>query len=138
MNQTAMDLQKKIVVALARGIDAPWERIVVNYEMQAEDGGLTEDRRGFYVAPDGVGGFHKGSLTFDTTVKTLFRDLRDEMQRSEGQGWGTCDLVIDQPGKFRFNFSYEPPKRINGVFDDESMGRFDRYLETYKAERAGT
>lgn len=137
MNQTAMDLQKKIVVALARGVDDAWERIVVNYEMQEEDGGVTEDRRGFYIASDGSGGFRKASLIFDATVKTLFRDLREEMRRTEGQGWGTCDLVVDQPGKFRFNFSYAPPKRINGVFDDDSMGRFDHYLETYKAERAG-
>jgi len=136
MNQTTMELQKKIVVALARGIHGPWERIVVNYEMQEEDGGVTEDRRGFSIAPDGSGGFRKDGVTFDLTVKGLFRELREEMQRSEGQAWGTCDLIVDQPGRFRFNFSYERPKRINGVFDDESMGRFDRYLETYKAERA--
>jgi len=57
------------------------------------------------------------------------------MQRLEGRGWGTSDLVVDQPG-FRFNFSHDPPKRINGVFDEEPMGRFDRYLETYRTERA--
>ena len=44
-------------------------------------------------------------------------------------------IVVDQPGKFKLSFSYDPPKRINGVFDDDSMGRFDRYLETYEAER---
>ena len=138
MNKTAMELQKNIVVALASTIDAPWERIVVNYEIQEEDAGLTEDRRGFTIIPDGAGDFRKGQLSFDTTVKNLFRELRAEIQRSEGQGWGTCDLIVDQPGRFRFNFSYDPPKRINGVFDEQSMGRFDRYLDTYKAERAGT
>jgi hypothetical protein len=141
MDQTAVDLQKKIVGALARSIDGAWERIVVNYEMQEEDGGLTEDRRGFYITPDAAGGYRKAGLTFDAAVKDLFHALRETMQRSEGQGqhkgWGICDLVVDQPGRFRFNFSYDSPKRINGVFDDESMGRFDRYLDTYKAERAG-
>lgn len=137
MNDTAMELQKKIVVALARSVSEPWERIVVNYEMQEEDGGLTEDRRGFSIATDGAGGYRKATLTFDATAKDLFRALQQEMQRSEGKGWGTCDLVVDQPGRFRFNFSYDPPKRINGVFDEESMGRFDRYLETYAAERGG-
>ena len=137
MNQTAMDLQKKIVSALAHSIDGAWERIMVNYEMQEEDGGLTEDRRGFYIVLDGAGGYRKVGLVFDSAVKDLFRALRETMQSSEGQGWGTCDLVIDQPGRFRFNFSYDPPKRINGVFDDESMGRFDRYLDAYKAERTG-
>jgi hypothetical protein len=46
-------------------------------------------------------------------------------------------MVVDRPGRFRFSFSYDPPKRINGIFDDDSMGRFDRYLERYKAERSG-
>ena len=136
MNKTAMELQKNIVVALASTIDAPWKRIVVNYEIQEEDGSLIEDRRGFTIIPDGAGDFRKGQLAFDTEVKGLFRELRAEIQRSEGQGWGTCDLIVDQPGRFRFNFSYDPPKRINGVFDEQSMGRFDRYLDTYKAERA--
>jgi hypothetical protein len=43
---------------------------------------------------------------------------------------------VDQQGKFRFSFSCDPPKRINGIYDDDSMGRFNRYLETYEAERA--
>lgn len=43
MNQQAMELQKAIAVMLARGVAEPWERIVVNYEMQEEDGALTED-----------------------------------------------------------------------------------------------
>ena len=138
MNKTVMDLQKTIVVAIAGTIDAPWERIVANYELQDEDNGLTEDRLGFYIVSDGTGGFRKVPLKFHAIVKDLFRELRAEIQRSEGQGWGTCDLVVDQPGRFRFDFSYERPKRVNGVFDDQSMGRFDRYLDTYKAERAGT
>jgi Protein of unknown function, DUF600 len=138
MNKTAMDLQKTIVVAIAGALDAHWERIVVNYEIQDKDGGLTEDRRGFYIVSDGSGDVRKRPLKFHAIVKDLFRKLRAEIQQSEGQAWGTCDLVIDQPGRFRFDFSYDPPKRINGVLDDQSKGRFDRYLETYKAKRAGT
>ncbi len=131
-----MNLQKAIVAALARGIPDAWERIVVNYEMQEEDGGLTEDRRGFYIAKGPTGELRKSDLAFSPEVKAMFREMNDEIRRAEGERWGTCDLVVDQPGKFRFSFSYGPPKRINGVFDDDSMGRFDRYLETYKAERA--
>jgi hypothetical protein len=137
MNNAVMEVQKKIVAALSRTIGAQWEWTVVNCEMQEEDGGPTEDRRGFYITPDGTGGFHKASLTFDTTAKDLFRALGLEMRRSKGQGRGGCDLVVDQSGRLRFNFSYDPPRRINGVFDEASMGRFDRYLQTYAAERAG-
>jgi hypothetical protein len=135
MNETTMNLQKAIVTALAREIPDAWERIVVNYEMQEEDGGLTEDRLGFYIEKDAAGNLRESELAFTPEVKRLFREMNDEIRRSEGERWGTCDLVVDQPGKFKFSFSYDPPKRINGVFDDDSMGRFDRYLETYKAER---
>jgi Protein of unknown function, DUF600 len=135
MNETTMNLQRAIVTALARDLPDAWERIVVNYEIQEEDGGLTEDRLGFYIAKDAAGGFRESELAFTPEVKRLFREMNDEVQRSEGERWGTCDLVVDQPGKFKFSFSYDRPKRINGVFDDESMGRFDRYLETYNAER---
>jgi hypothetical protein len=58
------------------------------------------------------------------------------MRRTGGTRWGTCDLVVDQPGEFRFSFSYDPPKRINGIFDDDSMDRFTYYLERYEAERS--
>ncbi len=136
MDQATINLQEAIVTTLARGIPGAWERIVVNYEMQEEDGGLTEDRRGFYITKDATGDFRKGELAFSSEVKALFRQMNDKIHQTEGHRWGTCDLVVDQSGKFRFNFSYDPPKRINGVFDDDSMGRFDRYLETYKAERA--
>jgi hypothetical protein len=135
MNQTVQDLRKAIIVALAGAIAEQWERIVVNYEMQEEYGGLTEDRLGFYILKDPSGEFHELGLKFTPEVKGLFRKMNDEMQRTVGERWGTCDLVVDQPGQFNFNFSYDPPKRINGVFDENSMGRLDRYLETYKTEQ---
>ena len=50
MNQAAMHLQEAIVAALVRDISGGWERIVVNYEMQEDDGGLVEERRGFYIS----------------------------------------------------------------------------------------
>jgi hypothetical protein len=136
MNRAAMDLQKAIVTTLIRDITGGWERIVVNYEMQEEDGGLVEDRLGFYISQDAKQALTMNDLAFGPGLKELFRRLNEEMQRTEGARWGTCDLVVDQPGKFRFGFSYDPPKRINGVFDDDSMDRFDHYLETYKAERS--
>ena len=32
--------------------------------------------------------------------------------------WGTCTVVIDRCGHYQFEFSYEPPPRLNGVYDD--------------------
>jgi Protein of unknown function, DUF600 len=136
MSETVMNLQKAIVTALARGIPDAWERIVVNYEMQEEDDGLTEDRLGFYIAKDPTGELRESDLVFSPEVKAMFREMNDEIKRTAGDRWGTCDLVVDKSGEFRFKFSYDRPKRINGVFDDDSLGRFNRYLESYKAEHA--
>ncbi len=44
-------------------------------------------------------------LTFGRELKELFRTLSEETQRAEGARWGICDLVVDQPGRFRFSFS---------------------------------
>jgi hypothetical protein len=72
---------------------------------------------------------------FSPEVKTMFYEMNDETKRSACSRWRT-DLVVDKSGEFRSKFSYDPPKRMNAVFDDDSLGRFNRYLETYKAERA--
>ena len=66
----------------------------------------------------------------------MFREMNNEIKRTTGDRWGTCDPVVDKSGEFRFKLSYDRPKRINGVFDDDSLGRFNRYLESYKAEHA--
>jgi hypothetical protein len=136
VDQAAVDLQKAIVAALIGGTAGEWLRIVVNYEVQEDDGGLIEDRLGFYIAEDAQQVLATHTLVFGPELKDLFRGLNQEMGRTGGARWGTCDLVVDPPGRFRFSFSYDPPKRINGIFDDDSMGRFDRYLEVYQAERS--
>src|SRR5215475_1102318 len=106
MNQTMVDLQKAIVAALVRGNGEDWERIVVNYEMQEENGGLIEDRLGFYIVKDRWGEFREVGLEFTPEVKGLFRKLNDEIERTVGERWGTSDLVVDRPGHFNFSFSY--------------------------------
>lgn len=138
MNPTIVRLQEAIVTALAGTIPEPWERIVVNYEMQEKETGLAHDRLAFYIARDAAGNFRDVDLKIKPPVRDLFTQMNDEFQRSVGQRWGICDLVVDPPGRFRFDFSYDPPKRLNGVFDEQSYDRFNtaKYLETFKAERA--
>jgi len=131
-----MNLQKAIVTPLTRGIPDAWERIVVNYEMQEEDDGSTEDRLGLYIAKGPTGDLRESELVFSPEVRAMFREMNNEIKRTTGDRWGTCDPVVDKSGEFRFKLSYDRPKRINGVFDDDSLGRFNRYLESYKAEHA--
>lgn len=131
-----MNLQKAIVTVLTRGIPDAWERIVVNCEMQEEDDGSTEDRLGLYIAKGPTGDLRESELVFSPEVRAMFREMNNEIKRTTGDRWGTCDPVVDKSGEFRFKLSYDRPKRINGVFDDDSLGRFNRYLESYKAEHA--
>jgi hypothetical protein len=136
MSETVMNLQKAIMTALTRGIPDAWERIVVNCEMQEEDDGSTEDRLGLYIAKGPTGDLRESELVFSPEVRAMFREMNNEIKRTTGDRWGTCDPVVDKSGEFRFKLSYDRPKRINGVFDDDSLGRFNRYLESYKAEHA--
>lgn len=137
MNPTIMRLQEAIVTALVGTVSERWERIVVNYEMLEKDGGVAHDRLAFYITRDAAGDFRDSDLDLKPQVRDLFTQMNDEFQRSVGQRWGSCDLVVDPPAKYRFDFSYDPPKRLNGVFDEQSYDRFGpRYLENYKAERA--
>lgn len=54
----------------------------------------------------------------------------------DGQNWGSCELTIDQPGTYRFNFSYEPPARLHGIWDEQRAERLDNYLTHYLADMA--
>ena len=58
------------------------------------------------------------------------------INHAETELGSACDFVLNNTGRFDFKYDYGPPRRLNCVLDDTSMGRFDRYLETYRAERA--
>ena len=60
------------------------------------------------------------------------------MADTSGQTWSSCELIIDASGHYNFSFSYGPPKRINGILDEESYDRYNNYLDIYKAELAAT
>ena len=136
MNLKTLQLQKQIAQGLANSMTEPWERIVVNLETAIMPDGRDVDYRFFYISSSGNDDFKKTSvkeLPEDVTI--FFTELNDAMVESEGDRWGTCDFILNSSGKFDFKFDYGPPRRLNGVFNDISMGRFDRYLDEFRAER---
>ncbi|WP_158932223.1 immunity protein YezG family protein [Acidisphaera sp. S103] len=138
MNLQALELQKSLARAVSDAMQESWERIVVNYEMLTTDEGREVDYCAFYISAAG-GDFQETSLrTLPDAVDDLFIQLNDLMAKTENERWGTCDLVIDRSGQYKFNFDYAAPRRVNGIFDEQSQGRFDRYLETYKTDRGRT
>jgi hypothetical protein len=52
--------------------------------------------------------------------------------------WTVFDLEVDADGTFRSNLGYDQPKRSNGIMDEESLGRFETYLDTWIAEHGAT
>ena len=58
-------------------------------------------------------------------VTAMFRQMNDkiqlnhEIQRTEGERWRTCDLMVEPRGKFRSSLSFDPPKQISIVSDDD-------------------
>jgi hypothetical protein len=58
----------------------------------------------------------------------------NQLSAEPGPRWTTLDLTVDADGSFRLTPGYEPPKRSRGIHDEESLGRFERYLDTWVAE----
>ena len=135
---SAVDLQDQIAQGLVDAMPEPWERIVVNLEMEKTAEGRVLDYQYFYIAPSTDGDFKSESdIRLPEEVRKQFIALNDAIFESAGDRWGICDLIIDNStGKYDFEYKYEPPKRLNDIFDDSSMGRFNDYLDTFRAERA--
>ena len=125
-------LQEAVVVSVIQSIPEEWERVVINYEMMYTEEGHEENRLGFYIVKDDSGTLAKQRLGFAPPEIKALRLLNEGSIDINREHWGICELVIDRNGKYTMTFSFERPKRINGIHDEESYYRFGKYLETYK------
>jgi hypothetical protein len=50
-----------------------------------------------------------------------FVALRETMADAIGARWRSCTVVFNSDGHYQFDFSYEPPPRLNGVYNDITM-----------------
>ena len=136
MNPRIATLQGNLVQAMAEHIDDDWERIFINYEMKQSGEGYLVDYILFYIKVTPDGDFEEVSLpSASEAINGAFIALADAMA-TDGDRWGSCDVFVDADGQYRLTFSYDPPKRIEGVLDHSSSDRFDDYLDQYRAERA--
>ena len=71
-------------------------------------------------------------LPYEVTQELL--TLRELVPDRDGEKWSTCELIIEHTGEYRFNFSYGVPKRLNGIFDEESYDRFRNYAHKYSQD----
>ncbi len=136
MNSSIVGLQAKIVQAVADRIADDWDRIFVNYEMELTDDGRLVDYVLFYIRTGAGGELEKISVRGGSDeIDDAYIALADAMTR-DGEPWKSCDLTLDADGRFGFQFFHDAHRRLDGVLDYASYGRFRDYLERYRAERA--
>lgn len=115
--QSLIDLQNRIVVTTANAIKGEWDAAVIDIEIDHVDGEQTENCLALSFRLQ-QGDWKRSSFQLPFECYDLFVTLRDA---SSGQRWTSCTLEFDSNGKYKFRYSYEPPRRLNGIHDDEAM-----------------
>ena len=117
--------QDQIVTTLANAIREPWKFVVVNIEIDVIDGDQTENCIVLSYTKK-LWRLIQRSEELPHELYDQFAALRDHMAESNDSSWGSCTLVFEKSGRYRFEFSYEPPSRLNGIHDEDSMmAKFD-------------
>ncbi len=113
-------LQDAIAASITRGVHVEWNRIVVNIEIDTIDGEQTENCLAL--------SFKSSSNTWTRTSFRLpfecydqFVGLRNSMDGTSNSPWKSCTFEVDPGGKYKFAFSYDSPRRLNGLHDDIAM-----------------
>lgn len=109
-----------------------WARLVGNWEASLLDGAVHLNWITLAVVDLGDR-WAAGRFDHDEQLYDLVAALHEGMA-SAGERWTVLDLEVDRDGAFRTRFGYGPPTRTLGRRDEESLGRFERYLDTWVAE----
>ncbi len=136
MDMATLNAQTAVVRTFVQLTPIPWGQIVVNLELDEDEEGYHTDCLAFAVVPDDSG-YSEYEIRLDRPGRDAIFALHKAMG-GEGASWQSFDLVVEPDGAFTFDFSYEAPKRLNGVFDQHSYHRFDHYAAEFAARRAGT
>lgn len=122
------------MLAVTHAIRDTWERVVINMEMEYDDEEKEPilDTACFYIKSTAEGDYEQVAHELDRETELLFEAPNDLSLDLNQERWGSCDLVIDCSGKYRFKFDFEKPKRLGGIFDEQSVYRFNNYLQHYK------
>ncbi len=136
MDRAILTAQADVVRAFAQLAPDPWEQIVVNLELEEDGTGYRTDCLAFAVVLDG-GGYVDREFDLDRSGRDTVYALRTAM-RARGEAWHSFDLLIEADGHYDLTFSYDPPKRLNGILDQQSYHRFDHYAAEFAARRPGS
>lgn len=129
------DQLERIVHRFADVAPRNWVRLVGNWEASTgQSGELTLNYLTLAVV-DGGDRWLFGQVGYDEPLYDLVAQLQPMAAADDPEhAWTVLDLEVDQDGTFRVEFGYDPPKRARGILDEESMGRFETYLDRWVAE----
>lgn len=132
MNEQERTLLEQLVARLASRAPRRWQRVVLNWELEQDaDGDFVDDIYLFCVVKSFSSGLSKNQdVEADPEDGDLVHALRTSMAE-RGSAWSTLDLEIDNDGDYRVDFDYDSPRRLHGIDDEQSVGRFENYLTTY-------
>lgn len=110
-----------------------WARLHGNWEAHHDDHGTLTLNYITVAIVAGDGDWLYGQIAYDHDLYHAVLDLNQRMTgHDEQHRWTTFDLEIDaEPPAYRVDFDYDPPKRVNGIDDHQSTGRFRDYLQTW-------
>jgi len=112
-----------------------WARLLGNWEATVDDTGAVSLNWITTAVVDGGDRWLYGQVGFDEELYDAVVRLNElSAQDGPGRRWTTLDLRLDADGTIAVDLGYDEPKRTNGVHDEESLGRFESYLDTWVAE----
>ncbi|MEO9337391.1 hypothetical protein ABFT80_08150 [Mesorhizobium sp. SB112] len=136
----ALQMQADIARAVAQCVsnvndgewgDREWLRLVVNFEGLWSSKEPVTSSISFAIARNTDGSLEKVSFRLSPDTKAKFASLAETMKGTGGSAWTVSDLVIENDGRYNFQFSYDPPYRLGGNLHDK---RFLDYLDRHRAE----
>lgn len=128
-----------IVQRFAATAPEKWVRLVGNWEAFHDDVGELTLNYITLAVVDGGDRWLFGQVGYDEQLYDAVVKL-NELAAQEGadRRWTVLDLEIDADLTYRANLGYDPPKRARGIHDEDSLGRFENYLDTWIAEHGRT
>jgi hypothetical protein len=105
-----------------------WERIAIDVEIETSGGRRISAQTSVIARRPGQP-FEDLDFRLSMRAKDALIALREAMRDDRG-AWSTCRLRMDRDGRFEFDFSYEPPRRLGGdLLYSPLLGHLDRYLD---------
>lgn len=112
-----------------------WARLVGNWEAVVDDSGTVLLDSITTAVVHGGDRWLYGQIGHDQSLYDAVVRLNEQSaEAGPDHRWTTLDLRVDPDGELQVDLGYEPPKRSRGIRDEESYGRFERYLDIWVAQ----